>query len=347
MAKMYIDESYNYEELLKTFREMVDKGIPFMIVGPTGMGKTEWIKEIAGEKQKTLSVFHAARNSNTDFVAPIVDQKELTWAVAKRLRELGEKNVLAFFDEWNRSDDLTANALLSVLYDGQFEDVKFGEGTTVVFAGNEDTSRGTRALFEAEITRMPVFILDLSNLSREHSYLKYWVKIANDKLNLDSRIIQFIYAYPEYLYMHTDEIQPFPTPRSWANLSKMVDFILKETNGTRNFTIASYVGREAASKFIMFYDYILKMPKVEDLLSGKVELKEFDKRIASIDILIKYIKNQDTAEEVIKFVKNEFGDELLYLFVLLVKSNLKIASYLKKNKAAANILTDLAIIDKK
>ncbi len=83
MAKIEIEEDYNMYELLDLWTNNVLAGQTFMIVGPTGIGKTQWVYDIGKNVEKKtgtktiIKVFHPARSSNTDYVIPIVSDGQM------------------------------------------------------------------------------------------------------------------------------------------------------------------------------------------------------------------------------------------------------------------------------
>lgn len=357
MTKIEIGEDYNMYELLDLFANNVLAGQTFMVVGPTGIGKTQWVYDIGKkieEKTKTktiVKVFHPARSSNTDYIIPIVSNGEIIKAITKELKELAKEKdengkpvrIIAFFDEWDRADGMTRNALLSLINERMFEDIILPSSTSIILAGNQNFSRDTNELNQAEKSRMPVYVIDMKNMTKNSGRLKYWLDIARNKLHLDERIISFIATNPNYLYMPETGSSVFPTPRSWEVLSKSMSYIENMSDETKLYQYSSCVGLEAGSKFKMYVDYILKMPSADDILNKTIQFEEVSKQYASLHVLSGYVKDEKTLTKVIKFIKNNYGDELLYLFGLMNFGNKDFKEFYKKiiqnNKEASLIET--------
>jgi hypothetical protein len=339
-VKEIINESdeYDIKELMNVWVNHVLSGQTFMVVGGTGIGKTQWVYEIAKRIQENtgvktiVKVFHPARTSNTDYVIPIISNEEIKKAITKEFKELAndkdEKGnpirIIAFFDEYDRADGLTRNALLSLINERVFEDVVLPPTTSIILAGNQEFSRDTYELNQAEKARMPIYYFNLKGLTRDNTYFKYWLGIAREKLNINEKIISFIVANPEYLFKEEMGSTTFPTPRTWELLSKAMSYLEEIKGDTKLFIYKSYLGPETAGKFKLFEDYILSMPPAEDILSGKFFPETLDKQYASLQILANYVKDAKTLTEVLRFIKSKYGDELLYIFVLSTYSKDKI-----------------------
>ena len=357
MAKIEIGEDYNMYELLDLWANNVLAGQTFMVVGPTGIGKTQWVYDIAKKIEtktgnKTIvKVFHPARSSNTDYVIPIVSNEQIVKALTKEMKELSQTEdengkpirIIAFFDEWDRAEGMTRNALLSLINERIFEDITLPPTTSIVLAGNQKFSRDTNELNQAEKSRMPVYVIDMQEMTKNSERLKYWLDIARNKLCLDARVISFIATNPNYLYMPETGSSVFPTPRSWELLSKSLAFSENMSDETKLYQYSSCVGLEAASKFKMYVDYIMKMPNAESILNKDVQFEEISRQYASLHVLSGYVKDEKTLTKVVKFIKDNYGDELLYLFGLMNFGNKDFRQFYKKmiqnNKEATLIQT--------
>ncbi len=344
MANIEIGEDYNMYELLDLWTEHVLMNQTFMIIGPPGIGKTQWVYDIAkkvSEKTNTktiVKVFHPARSSNTDYVIPIISNGEIVKALTKELKELtkttdenGEPiRIIAFFDEWDRADGMTRNALLSLINERIFEDIVLPPTTSIILAGNQNFSRDTNELNQAEKSRMPVYVINMENITKNSKRLMYWLDVARNKLHIDNRIISFIATNPNYLYMPESGSSVFPTPRSWEILSKTLPATEKMSEEGKLFHYASCVGLEAASKFKMYIDYILKMPSAEDILNKKIIFEEVSKQYASLYVLSGYVKDEKSFTKVVKFIKENYGDELLTIFILMNFKNKEMSKIYSK-----------------
>ncbi len=357
------NSSNRIEQMINVWKEQMKQGQTLFIKGGVGIGKTEMVKKCSQDLNRELIMFHLARNSNTDFIIPNLDNGVMKFAVNEKLLKLKEGNKILFIDEYDRADGMTRNAILSLLNERVFEDIKLPDSVAIVLAGNQETSRDTNTMNQAEWSRCSVYELNAKNLVKEDDYLKYWIKIAINKLQIDSRIVSFILENPEKLYQETEDNVQFATPRSWANLSKcmpIIDKLGKSDTVLKSQIISSYIGQGIGENFLTYLEIYSKLPSAKDILAGKLELSkdgEIEKKIAVSDILLNYLKNMGSdnsnkealskLEEVIKFISDKMGEELLYNFIMMGKEYKQVAElFLKgsKNPVLIDILAEIAFM---
>ncbi|MGC9090044.1 MAG: AAA family ATPase [Caldisericia bacterium] len=330
---------FNVPEMLELWKNDVLTNQTFMIVGPTGIGKTQWVYKIAdiiSKEEETpvkVKVVHLARMSNTDFVVPVIDKEtgNLRKAVTKdfvdlvKTEKINGKPVrtILFFDEFDRATPDVRNAILSLLNERVFEDLELPDSVSIILAGNQFYSKDTYSLNNAEKTRMSIYYIDLSNLTTESGYFKYWMSIAKSELHISDEIIAYLYQNPQDLAPNnTMEDGIIASPRSWELLSKSMDNIRNMSFSTRMAKYKSLLGDNIATKFATFIDYIIHLPSVEDILSGKAKLKNIGEKFASLIPLKTYsLKGVNEMEKVVRFIADNYGDELLVVFTIMNKNS--------------------------
>lgn len=302
--------------------------IPIFLLGNVGVGKTELVKEIAKELNMELVMVHLARSSNSDFIAPIVENGRLKFVVNDVIKNLEEGNKILYLDEYDRSlDGSTRNAILSLINERMFDGVKLPDNVAVVLAGNQNYSNDTVILNQAEKSRFGIWKITAEGLTNTSDYFLYWLNVAINKLNLDERITTFLINYPELLYNENKdaETEQFATPRSWANLSKLMPYIdtIKSTV-IRNSLVSGFIGKEAGSRFLTFVDVFSKMPPAEKILNDfdNCGIKTIDEQLSAVEILIGYSKqNPKKLSEVIKLIHTKMYNEMMYNFIEIIKNN--------------------------
>lgn len=342
MAKIDIGSDFNIEELLEIWEGHILAGQTFMIVGNTGIGKTEWIKELGKRVEKTtktktiVKMFHPARTSNTDYVIPIVQNGEVVRKLTTELLEIMKDKdksgnpirIIAGFDEYDRAEGMTRNALLSLLNEREIEGYKLPDTTSIILAGNQEFSGDTYSLNEAEKTRIPIYKIDIRNLTKDSSYLKHWLFTVAAQYNIDKRITSFIAANPSYLFYPEEGTSTFATPRSWTQLSAVLPSTKKVSKDTRNFVIKSYIGNEPASRFIMYIDYILSLPSASEIIKKKLKFDTIDKQYASLYILSN--AEPKLFEDAIDYVFNNYNADLLFIYLEMLLGADETKKMLKK-----------------
>lgn len=345
-------EGNDFKEMVETWEEQIKDNVPLLIIGQTGIGKTEIIREITKKLGRQLVVIHLARNSATDFLIPQIDEKTNTvkFAVNENLKKLEKGNMVLLLDEFDRSQGDVRNAILSLINERVFDNLELPDDVAIVLLANQEFSQDTNQLNEAEFTRCSVWKIDISNMTETSSYFQYWTDIAKNKFNVNSKILSFLTGFPDYLFkLDETGIGQFATPRNWINLSKSFRIFerLQTAGAKRNF-LQSFLGTLASSKFLAFLDIYSKLPKAEELINHYKDynIKTIEQKIAVIDILSSYARNKGNENKVVEVIHNNLGDEFLFNFIILaddkVKKNLlKLAS---TDKALYNTLLELSLL---
>lgn len=343
---MKMGKTNEMQEMKKVIRAMLEQRLPLFLKGGVGIGKTELIREIAGDMGREVIVMHIARNSNTDFLIPTIEGGVMKFAINENLKRLEGGNQVLFLDEYDRATGDTRNAILSLINERHFDGLKLPDSVSIVLAGNQDLSRDTNTLNQAEITRFAVI-----EITAKGEYVDYWLQIANEKLKLDGRVITFIMNNKDFLATQSPDLpedEAFATPRGWANVSKampIMDNIQGEGNRVlRDKLVSGFVGHEASSRFLSYLDVYSKLPSAEELLKNysKYEINSPDKKLAVCDIFISYLKNEGKEENIkqaLTIVNEKMGKEILYNFFMLSLGDKKlvkgILNVVKKEKATA------------
>ncbi len=325
---------------IEVWKEIVKEKVPLLLVGQVGIGKTEIWKEIAEKEGKDIIITHLARSSNTDFLIPIIKGDSITYATNEMFSKLEKGNCIWLLDEYDRADGMTRNAILSALNERIFDGKKLSDDTWIVLLANQENSKDTNILNEAEITRCAVFnlnqVFELNNLGRDSDYFQYITAIANNK-NIDRSIVSFLYAYPEYLFKKDAETgEQFTTPRGWFNLSRLLPTIEKLGNKLQEQTIISgVIGTESSEKFLVYHNLHQNMPTVEEILKmnkSKIEDMTSEKKIITLDLFYTHVKDEPKdLESVLSFTDKNFGREWFYILIRMMIEDKKIKKALIEN----------------
>lgn len=256
-----------------------------MLKGWHGIGKTEWVENLAKEWRLKLVIWHASHAADAGDITglPKSIKEKIVWYTKNETGEderheeehevtvmcpprwmLQKEPVLLLLDEINRGLSMTMNALMQLTNSQEYDNIKLPEGSRIFSCINpdEDGSYDVSRLDAAQLSRFDVY--DFTPTVEE------WVEWARTH-GVHKAVIDFIVAHPRYLDPYTnDELvhsvngkdcAKLPDRRAWA--TAVSPFI---TNGEADNIFASYegltimvqgiagmVGNGAADLFVEFY----------------------------------------------------------------------------------------------
>lgn len=256
-----------------------------MLKGWHGIGKTEWVENLAKEWGLKLVIWHASHAADAGDITglPKSIKEKIVWYTKNEIGEderheeehevtvmcpprwmLQKEPVLLLLDEINRGLSMTMNALMQLTNSQEYDNIKLPEGSRIFSCINpdEDGSYDVSRLDAAQLSRFDVY--DFTPTVEE------WVEWARTH-GVHKAVIDFIIAHPRYLDPYTnDELvhsvngkdcAKLPDRRAWT--TAVSPFI---TNGEADNIFASYegltimvqgiagmVGNGAADLFVEFY----------------------------------------------------------------------------------------------
>ena len=146
---------------------------------------------------------------------------------------------------------------------------------------------------------------------------------ANNKINPD--VIVFLNWKQDYLhtFYKNKDAHVFATPRSWANVSKLLESASKESNIKQ--LVASAVGQGIAIEFCAFQKLNSKFDINEILKKPNLvkDIKEISIKYALISTLVgKYRSSRESLRDIIA-VSNQLDAEFGILLARMLKSSSK------------------------
>jgi len=302
---------------------------PIFIWGGTGIGKSDTIKQTArelAEKEKLDFTENTQDSKAFGFLdirisqlepsdlrgLPVQDLKSGTtkWLIPSWLPQDEKSKGLIFFDELNLSPPSIQAVAYQLILDRRIGDYELPKGWVIVSAGNRIEDKCS--VFEMSSALCNRFL----HATLRSPSVEDWTKWAVEK-NIDGRIISFLNWKPTS-FNRADEKnkdKAFPTPRSWAFCSRLIDG--RNDNQVVNRLTASAVGEGTALEFTAFmklqtkidFDSILKNPK---------QIKSIDeidlKYVLLGTIAEKYRKDKNLLEKILPccdYLEPEFAILLL------------------------------------
>ena len=252
-------------------------GLNTMIWGAPGIGKSEIPQQVANELNIALLDFRANLFDPVDvrgipyLKQPSPDSQKFTsWAVPDVFpiaERDGERGIL-FIDELPTAPPATQNAFLQLLLTRQIGDYKMPMGWSIVSAGNELTD-------SASVYQMPSPVKNRLSHYKLEPTLSDWVDWAHQN-NIDSNVIAFVQYRPNLLNSFSADEYAFPTPRSWAFVSKKLAMQPDNDNEVIFYGVSSLVGDGPAGEFIAFKEIADELPDIDKIVQTPSEYKKND-----------------------------------------------------------------------
>jgi hypothetical protein len=163
---------------------------------------------------------------------------------------------ILFLDELNAAPALVQAVCYQLVLDRKLGDYTLPDGWAVIAAGNRESDRSA-------VTRMPTALRNRFvhlEFEVDHTEWKKWA-FEND---IRFEVIAFIELKRDLLHQFDRDANAFPSPRSWAFTSDIL-------NGDPSPTIeldliAGAVGQAAATEFTAFLNTYRSLPNIDAIL---------------------------------------------------------------------------------
>ena len=243
---------------------------PIYFWGPPGVGKSDGAKQAAAKLGIELRDWRLSTSEPTDLKGfPVPDQKSKTmcWLPDEILPRDPKSKGILFLDEFNLAPPAVMGAGYQLILDRRLGSYHLPDGWLVMAAGNRMSDR-------ANVNRMPSSLanrFDHVNVEVNFEVWRRWA-FAND---IPVDVIAFLTFRSGLLHDHdptTNQVS-FPTPRSWAALSRYYNFFSdKKTRAKLNIDTAfefelyqGIVGEGTAGEFLSFIKCKDEMPDMNEV----------------------------------------------------------------------------------
>ena len=252
--------------LLKAFKHQR----PLFLWGPPGIGKSELVADITAELGGYMIDLRLGQMEPTDIRGiPFYnkDSGKMDWAEPVDLpsEELASQYpvVVLFLDEMNSAAPSVQSAAYQLILNRRVGKYVLPDNVVMVAAGNRESDKGVTY-------RMPTPLANRfihQEMKVDFSSWQEWA--VNHKIHKD--VVGYIGFAKNDLYDFDAKSasRAFATPRSWSFVSQILDDNDSDDDTTMNL-IAGTVGEGLAVKFMAHRKVASRMPKPEEILSGKV-----------------------------------------------------------------------------
>ena len=253
------------KSLLKAFR----KQRPLFLWGPPGIGKSELVADITAELGGYMIDLRLGQMEPTDIRGIPFYNKDLgkmDWAAPIELpdEELAGQYpiVVLFLDEMNSSAPSVQAAAYQLILNRRIGKYHLPKNVVIVAAGNRESDKGVTY-------RMPTPLANRFIHQEMKVEFGPWQEWAVNK-NIHKDVVGYISFAKQDLYDFDAKSasRAFATPRSWTFVSELLEDEDADDDTIMNL-IAGTVGEGLAVKFMAHRKIAGRMPKPEDILSGK------------------------------------------------------------------------------
>lgn len=301
------------------------------LVGPTGIGKTAIVKQVAKELGAELVYFNMAQQNQGDNALPVphinAGQTLVQYALHHKFQEILDnpnKDYLVMCDELARAQIPVLSEWMTVLNERQIQGQKFGNNVRFVAAmnpsstmkGYEDTDYIATEMDPAHLTRFHFIYMKEDRLD--------WLKWAKEN-NIHEYVIRFLEDAKNIAYFYGQSVDDVRvrTPKGWEQLSDMLKDMEAQglfdnpSNDDRAFiagVISDQIGYDAGTLFAtMIWDAIESIPLSKVMTNKPVPQKlinqfannTLQKQIITVDSWLAEMKERNvkfTPQHVANFI---------------------------------------------
>lgn len=252
--------------ILKAFK----KKRPVFLWGPPGIGKSELVVDIAEELNALVIDLRLSQMDPTDLRGIPFYNKDLgkmDWAPPIDLPDeaLAAQYafIILFLDEMNSAAPSVQAAAYQLVLNRRIGKYRLPDNVVLIAAGNRESDRGVTY-------RMPMPLANrFIHLEMKVDFVPWQSWAVQHDIHKD--VVGYLSFAKQDLYDFDAKSasRAFATPRSWTFVSEMLTDEDTDQDTIMNL-VAGTVGEGLAVKFMAHRKISARLPKSEDILSGKV-----------------------------------------------------------------------------
>jgi hypothetical protein len=251
----------------RSIRKAIQTRRPVFLWGPPGIGKSDIVKQIGQDAGRDVIDVRLALWEPTDIKGiPYYNAEKgtMVWAPPSELPMDPESTAIIFLDELNSAPPAVQAAAYQLILNRRVGTYSLPKGVDIVAAGNREGDRGVTYRMPAPLANRFIHL----EAKVDFDDFQEWA-VMNA---VHPEVVGYVGFAKQDLY-DFDPKSPskaFATPRSWVFVSDL----LKDDDcdiDTLHNLIAGAVGDGLAVKFMAHRKIAGRLPKAEDILSGKVK----------------------------------------------------------------------------
>jgi hypothetical protein len=297
------------KEMCRIFRS---KNIPAYLHSAPGIGKSDIMRQLAAEDGsgfKDIRVGTMLPEDLTGIPVPDLEQRIAVWLRAEfwpNEERDGPRGIIAF-DELSDANRNLQSCIYRVILDRQIGEYKLPPGWWPVAAGNRREDRAAAQSLSTALANRFAHI-------HVRADSEVWCNWANVN-DIDPMLIGFMKFQPDMLHsMKGADMLAFPTPRSWAQASK----VFSAPQGMRHKLLTAIVGHGAAINVETFFK-TLTLPDFDDILRDplRTDIPEAPGSRYALCSMLSRNMTRDNFPQIYKYImRDEFGPEYCTVVVL-------------------------------
>jgi hypothetical protein len=251
----------------RSIRKAIQTRRPVFLWGPPGIGKSDIVKQIGEDAGREVIDVRLALWEPTDIKGiPYYNAEKgaMVWAPPAELPTDPESTAVIFLDELNSAPPAVQAAAYQLILNRKVGTYSLPKGVDIVAAGNREGDRGVTYRMPAPLANRFIHL----EAKVDFDDFQEWA-VMNA---VHPEVVGYVGFAKQDLY-DFDPKSPskaFATPRSWVFVSDLLKDDDTDIDTLHNL-IAGAVGDGLAVKFMAHRKIAGRLPKAEDILSGKVK----------------------------------------------------------------------------
>jgi hypothetical protein len=304
----------------KAIKKCFSKKRPLFLWGPPGIGKSEVVADITAELGGYMIDLRLGQMDPTDIRGIPFFNKEngkMDWAPPIDLpdEELASRYpvVVLFMDEMNSAAPAVQAAAYQLVLNRRIGKYFLPDNVVIIAAGNRESDKGVTYRMPTPLANRFVHI----EMKPDFAVWQDWAV----KNNIHKDVVGYLSFAKQDLYDFDakSSSRAFATPRSWVFVSELLeDEDIDDVTATD--LIAGTVGEGLAVKFQAHRKIAGRLPKPEDVLSGKEKELKIKEVSAMYSLVISLCYELKDALEVRKVDDKKFHDMADNFFGYMMKN---------------------------